>query len=68
MPDDLLRTYAAGSALMLPPTVMCVEEVRDAPSAADFVAHSAHLPLLMPGIVETPDGPAMHLAGHVVEA
>ena len=61
VPDDLLAAYAAGTALMLPPTVVCVEEVRDAATAADFVAHSDTLPLVMPEIVETPDGPAMRI-------
>ena len=62
VPDDLLGAYAAGSAVMLPPTVMCVEEVRDAASAVDFVAHSAELPLVMPDVVDTPDGPAMRIS------
>ncbi|EWT00188.1 NUDIX hydrolase [Intrasporangium oryzae NRRL B-24470] len=60
-PTALLEAYAAGSASMLPPTVICVEAVRDAPSAAEFVAHSADLPLVMPEVVDTPDGPAMRI-------
>ncbi len=59
VPDDLLRDYAAGSALMLPPTVVCVEQIRDSGSAADFVEHTKHLPLIMPEVVEGPTGPAM---------
>ena len=62
VPDDLLEAYAAGSALMLPPTVVCVEEVRDAPSALEFVAHNPELPLVMPDVVDTPDGPAMRIS------
>ncbi len=31
VPSELLGAYAAGTALMLPPTVICVEEIRDAP-------------------------------------
>ncbi len=37
-PAQLLRDAAAGRALMLPPTVVCVEEVARAGSAAGFVA------------------------------
>jgi 8-oxo-dGTP pyrophosphatase MutT (NUDIX family) len=61
VPSELLRAYAAGSALMLPPTVMCVEEIRDAPSAADVVVHSDHLPLIMPEVVDGTGGPAMEI-------
>jgi hypothetical protein len=61
VPAELLRAYAAGSALMLPPTVVCVEEIRDAPGAADVVVHSDALPLIMPEVVDGPDGPAMEI-------
>lgn len=61
VPGDLLEEYAAGRASLLPPTLVCVEEVGAAASAADFVAHSDDLPLIMPEIVETPDGPAMRI-------
>ncbi len=61
VPEDLLEAYAAGTALMLPPTVVCVEEVRDAASAEDFVSHADALPLIMPEIVATPEGPAMRI-------
>jgi 8-oxo-dGTP pyrophosphatase MutT (NUDIX family) len=64
VPEDLLREYAAGSALMLPPTVVCVEEIRDAAHAADFVVHTEHLPLVMPVVVDGPAGPAMEIAQH----
>ena len=37
-PAALLRDQAAGRAMMLPPTVVCVEEVGRAASAAAFVA------------------------------
>ncbi|MFM6848339.1 MAG: NUDIX hydrolase [Terrabacter sp.] len=60
-PEDLLREYAAGSALMLPPTVIWVEEIREASSAADFVVHSAALPLVMPEVVAGPSGAAMEI-------
>jgi 8-oxo-dGTP pyrophosphatase MutT (NUDIX family) len=37
-PVSLLKEYAGGSALMLPPTVVCVEQVAAASSVADFLA------------------------------
>ena len=61
VPEELLREYAAGSALMLPPTVICVEQVREASSAADFVVHSDSLPLVMPEVVAGPSGAAMEI-------
>lgn len=61
VPADLIEEYAAGRALLLPPTLVCVEEIRDAGSAADFVAHSTDLPLIMPTVVETPQGAAMRI-------
>ena len=61
VPSELLEAYAAGSALMLPPTVICVEEIRDAPSAAAVVVHSDSLPLIMPEVVDGPDGAAMEI-------
>ena len=61
VPSELLKAYAAGTALMLPPTVICVEEIRDAPSAADVVVHSQVLPLVMPEVVDGPTGAAMEI-------
>jgi 8-oxo-dGTP pyrophosphatase MutT (NUDIX family) len=61
VPGELLREYAAGSALLLPPTVVCVEEIRDAASAEDFVVHRRHLPLVVPEVVDGPSGPAMEI-------
>jgi 8-oxo-dGTP pyrophosphatase MutT (NUDIX family) len=61
VPEELLREYAAGSALMLPPTVIWVEQVREASSAADFVVHSESLPLVMPEVVAGPSGAAMEI-------
>jgi len=63
VPEELMESYAAGRASMLPPTLVCLEEIRDASSAADFVAHSAELPLIMPVVVDTPEGPAMRIGG-----
>lgn len=60
-PAELLESYAAGLDVMLPPTVICLEEIRDAVDAADFVSHAATLPLVMPVVVDTVDGPAMQV-------
>lgn len=60
-PGALLEAWAAGEVSMLPPTVVSVESVRDAASAAAFVEHSDRVPLLLPEVVDTPDGPAMEL-------
>ena len=61
VPTALLDSYAAGETLMLPPTVVCVEAVRDAGSAGAFMTHSDGLPLIVPEVIDTPDGPAMEL-------
>ncbi|GAB3886657.1 NUDIX hydrolase [Terrabacter terrigena] len=61
VPEQLLGEYAAGSAVMLPPTVIWVEQIREAPSAADFVVHSESLPLVMPEVVTGPSGAAMEI-------
>jgi 8-oxo-dGTP pyrophosphatase MutT (NUDIX family) len=60
-PQELLTAYAAGQASMLPPTVVWVEEVRQASSAGDFVTHASHLPLVMPEVVQSDLGPAMEV-------
>jgi hypothetical protein len=41
---------------------VCLEEVQAAASAEDFIRHTEHLPLIMPTIVSTPDGPAMRIS------
>ena len=61
VPDELLTAYAAGSAAMLPPTVLWVERIRDASSAEEFVAHAEHLPVVMPTVVDSDLGPAMEV-------
>lgn len=58
-PAELLEAYAAGDAMMMPPTVVSVEQVRDAASASRFVQHADHLPLIVSEIIDTPEGPAM---------
>ena len=60
-PRELLSAYAAGSASMLPPTVMWVEEIHKTGSARDFVAHAEHLPLIIPEVVDSELGPAMEV-------
>ena len=60
-PRELLSAYAAGSASMLPPTVMWVEEIHKTGSATDFVAHAEHLPLIVPEVVDSELGPAMEV-------
>lgn len=60
-PPELLAAYERREALMLPPTLVCLEQIRDAGSAAEFVAHTDPVPLVMPVMVETPDGPALRI-------
>jgi 8-oxo-dGTP pyrophosphatase MutT (NUDIX family) len=47
-PASLLRDYASGSALMLPPTVVCVEQVAAAQSVAEFLAEDAPMAPVTP--------------------
>lgn len=61
-PDETIEAFGRGAAVMLPPTLVCLEQVRDAASAAEFVQHSGQLPLVMPVIVSTPDGPALRIS------
>lgn len=60
-PTVTLAAQGRGEAVMLPPTIVSLEQVRDAVSASDFIRHSAQLPLVMPTIVATADGPAMRI-------
>ena len=61
-PSETIEAFGRGEAVMLPPTLVCLEEVRDATSAEEFVRHTKHLPLIMPTIVSTPEGPAMRIS------
>ena len=61
VPQDLLKEYAAELASLLPPTLVWVEQVGAAASAAEFVSHNEDLALVMPDIVQTPEGPAMRI-------
>lgn len=67
VPSELLEAYAAGSALMLPPTVVCVEQIAEARCAADVVVHGDALPLVMPRVVSGPDGAAIEIVEVVDE-
>ncbi|MDN5796749.1 MAG: NUDIX hydrolase [Intrasporangium sp.] len=61
-PDETLAAFGRGEAVMLPPTLVCLEDMRDAGSAQAFIRHTEHLPLIMPTIVSTPGGPAMRIS------
>jgi 8-oxo-dGTP pyrophosphatase MutT (NUDIX family) len=54
-PARLLEDYAAGSALMLPPTVVCVEQVAAASSAAEFLAAEVPMAPVTPVLFRADD-------------
>jgi len=54
-PQRLLDDYAAGSARLLPPTLVCVEQVAAALSAADFLAAEVRMVPITPVLVRTDD-------------
>lgn len=58
-PADLLDAYAAGAALLLPPTVVCLEQVAAAGSAADFVREEPPVHEVIPWLEESADGLAI---------
>ena len=58
-PAVLLAQYQAGEVAMLPPTVVSVEEVAAAPSAAEFIAETVRIAPVMPVLADTPDGPVL---------
>ena len=47
-PARLLQDYESGAALMLPPTVVCVEQLAAALSAADYLAAEAPMAPILP--------------------
>jgi 8-oxo-dGTP pyrophosphatase MutT (NUDIX family) len=55
-PADLLRAWRDGEALMLPPTVVSVEEVAAAASAAAFIAELPPIAPVQPELVDTGAG------------
>ncbi len=52
VPAALLEAHRGGAALMLPPTIVCVEDVAAAPTAATFVTSRAVPEAIMPGVVQ----------------
>ena len=54
-PVRLLKDYAGGSAQMLSPTVVCVEQVAAVASVAEFLAAEAHLAPIMPVLTPADD-------------
>jgi hypothetical protein len=52
-PARLLEDYASGAALMLPPTVVCVEQVAAATSVAQFLASEVPMAPITPVLVQT---------------
>jgi 8-oxo-dGTP pyrophosphatase MutT (NUDIX family) len=60
-PAELLDAWRQGAALMLPPTVVCVEAVAAATSAAEFIAEEVPVALLQPELVDTGDGLVMRV-------
>jgi len=55
-PARLLQDYARGAALMLPPTVVCVEQVAAAASIAEFLAADVSMEPVTPVLARTDDG------------
>ncbi|SDP66215.1 hypothetical protein SAMN04489867_3356 [Pedococcus dokdonensis] len=58
-PAELLQAWRDGQALMLPPTVVAVEEVAAATSAAGFIAETPVIAPVQPELVDTGDGLVM---------
>jgi hypothetical protein len=56
-PDELLTAYGMGEAILLPPTVVSVERVRDATAAVDLVATAGPTRAVMPQLVEVAGQP-----------
>ena len=54
-PARLLLDYDSGSALMLPPTVVCVEQVAAAASVAEFLAAEVSIAPITPVLIQTED-------------
>jgi 8-oxo-dGTP pyrophosphatase MutT (NUDIX family) len=54
-PARLLQDYVSGSALMLPPTVVCVEQVAAADSAGEFLAAEVSMVPITPVLTQTDD-------------
>jgi len=61
-PAELLQAWEQGEALMLPPTVVAVEEVAAATSAAAFIAERPVVETVQPELVDTGDGYVLRAA------
>jgi 8-oxo-dGTP pyrophosphatase MutT (NUDIX family) len=58
-PARLLAAYQAGEAILLPPTVVSVERIRDAASAAEFVATARPSAAVLPQLVKVAGQPTI---------
>ena len=58
-PAGLLAAYQAGEAILLPPTVVAVERIRDTASAAEFVATARPSAAVVPQLVEVAGHPTI---------
>ncbi|MDF2144744.1 NUDIX domain-containing protein [Knoellia sp. p5-6-4] len=56
---ELLEAQRRGEAMMLPPTLVSVEEIAAASSAAAFIAERPPVAPVTPRLTQTPDGPVM---------
>jgi len=61
-PAELLQAWEKGEALMLPPTVVAVEEVAAATSATAFIAERPVVETVQPELVDTGDGYVLRAA------
>jgi 8-oxo-dGTP pyrophosphatase MutT (NUDIX family) len=55
-PDEALRQGSSGEVFMLPPTLVCLEELMAARDAESVLAESRPVGCVMPTVVETPEG------------
>lgn len=58
-PGELLGRWRRGHVLMLPPTVVCLEEIAAATCVADFIAERPPVAPVSPVLTETPHGLVM---------
>jgi 8-oxo-dGTP pyrophosphatase MutT (NUDIX family) len=58
-PAALLGAYESGEAILLPPTVVSLERIRDAASAAAFVATARPAAAVLPQLVEVAGQPTI---------
>lgn len=58
-PEELIERLHRGTALMLPPTLVCLEQLAAAPSAAAFLAERPAVAPVMPVLTTTDTGAVM---------